>query len=99
MFQSQQKKLLEILQFDTSNLKQYQLRNSRCMSEKNVIKIVLHINIYYYISRSAFRTLLLNTEKDTLTFNALGKEFPVIIQLWRAHYTVLDLFTRKILIW
>ena len=38
-------------------------------------------------------------EKDTLTSNISGKEFHVIIPLWRTQCFVLDLFRRKILIW
>ena len=43
--------------------------------------------------------MLLIIEKDTLTLNISGKEFHVIIPMWRTQCFVFDLFTLKILIW
>ena len=55
-----------------------------------------YFQIFFQIE---IRTLLLNIENDTLTLFISGKEFNVIIPLWRTQRFVLDLFTLKILIW
>ena len=55
----------------------------------------LSINIYQYVCWYKLCTLLLNIDNDTLPFNTSGKEFQVIIPLWRTQYIVLDEFTRK----
>ena len=76
-------------------------RKYRCMSEKTVIELAISINIYYFFLHTNFVLCSSDSEKDTLTFNTSGKEFQVnyIYPLSRAQYFVLDLFTRKILIW
>ena len=89
-------------------------RSCKHVRKKNAITVVIAITIKLQLQSQSncdcnhnkknaitikFRTLLLKIEKDTLTLNISGKEFHVIIPLWRTQCFVLDLFTPKILIW